>query len=144
MAHPDQLEALKADPGLWRGAVEEMLRYDSPVQNTARVCQRPVEIAGTRLQPGHVVVPMLGGANRDPAVFADPDRFDVTRSNARDHLSFSGGVHYCLGAALARLEGEVGLKALFDRHPDLAIDGPRAAGAPGCCAATPRYRWWRQ
>jgi cytochrome P450 len=123
MAHPDQLARLQAEPTLWRGAVEEMLRYDSPVQNTARVCQRPVEIAGIELQPGHVVVPMLGGANRDPAVFTDPGRFDVTRANARDHLSFSGGVHYCLGAALARLEGEVGLKALFDRHPGLAIDG---------------------
>ncbi|MDG6103365.1 cytochrome P450 [Dactylosporangium aurantiacum] len=123
MTHPDELGKLRDDPGRWRGAVEEMLRYDSPVQNTARVCQRPVEIAGVRLQPGHVVVPMLGGANRDPAVFDDPGRFDVTRPNARDHLSFSGGVHYCLGAALARLEGEIGLKALFDRHPGLVIDG---------------------
>jgi cytochrome P450 len=123
MAHPGQLQVLREDPALWRGAVEEMLRYDSPVQNTARVCQRPVEIAGTRLQPGHVVVPMLGGANRDPAVFADPGRFDVTRPNAREHLAFSGGVHYCLGAALARLEGEVGLRTLFERHPGLAADG---------------------
>ena len=66
---------------------------------------------------------MLGGANRDPAVFAGPDRFDVTRGNAREHLSFSGGVHYCLGAALARLEGEIGLRMLFERYPDLRVDG---------------------
>jgi cytochrome P450 len=129
MSHPDQFAKLQRDPGLWRGAVEEMLRYDSPVQNTARVCRRPVEIAGVQLQPGHVVVPMLGGANRDPAVFADPARFDVTRANARDHLSFSGGVHYCLGAALARLEGEVGLRTLFDRHPGLAPQ-PGPDGVP--------------
>ncbi|MFF5228553.1 cytochrome P450 [Dactylosporangium sp. NPDC000521] len=123
MAHPEQLRLLREDPSRWRGAVEEMLRFDSPVQNSARICQRPVEIAGTELQPGHVVVPMLGGANRDPAVFTDPGRFDITRANARDHLSFSGGVHYCLGAALARLEGEVGLRTLFDRHPGLTVAG---------------------
>ncbi|MDI5943093.1 cytochrome P450, partial [Micromonospora sp. DH15] len=70
---------------------------------------------------GEVVVPMMGGANRDPAVFADPDRFDVTRANARDHLSFSSGVHYCLGAALARLECQVGLAAFFERYPDAAL-----------------------
>ncbi|MET7426560.1 cytochrome P450 [Dactylosporangium sp. NPDC005555] len=125
MAHPAQLAVLRSSPELWRGAVEEMLRFDSPVQSTARVCQRPVTVAGVALRPGHVVVPMLGGANRDPAVFTDPAVFDVTRANARDHLSFSGGVHYCLGASLARLEGEVGLRTLFDRHPDLAV-----AGAP--------------
>jgi cytochrome P450 len=66
----------------------------------------------------------LGGANRDPAVFADPDRFDVTRANAAEHVAFSSGAHFCLGARLARLEGEIGLRALFDRFPELALDGP--------------------
>jgi cytochrome P450 len=123
MEHPDQLAILHGEPHRWQNAVEETLRYDSPVQVTARVCRRPADIAGQRIEPGNVVMAMLGGANRDPAVFADPDRFDVTRANAREHLSFSGGVHYCLGAALARLEGEIGLRMLFERYPDLRIDG---------------------
>jgi cytochrome P450 len=123
MAHPEQLAILRDEPHRWPGAVEEALRYDSPVQVTARVCRRGTEVAGNAIAPGHVVMAMLGGANRDPAVFADPDRFDVTRANARDHLSFSGGVHYCLGAALARLEGEIGLRMLFERYPDLRLDG---------------------
>jgi cytochrome P450 len=121
--HPEQLHSLGADPERWRNAVEEILRYDSPVQTTARVCRTETEVAGVRLRPGQVVATMLGGANHDPAVFTDPDRFDVTRANAREHLSFSGGVHYCLGAALARLEGQVALRALFDRHPDLGLAG---------------------
>ncbi|WP_432824885.1 cytochrome P450 [Dactylosporangium sp. CA-092794] len=123
MRHPDQLAVLRDRPERWPNAVEETLRYDSPVQLTARVCQRPAELGGRRIEPGQVVMAMLAGANRDPAVFADPDAYDVTRPNARDHLSFSGGVHYCLGAALARLEGEIGLRMLFERYPDLRIDG---------------------
>jgi cytochrome P450 len=121
--HPEQLHLLGADPDRWRNAVEEILRYDSPVQTTARVCRTDTEVAGVRLRPGQVVATMLGGANRDPAVFTDPDRFDVTRANAREHLSFSGGVHYCVGAALARLEGQIALRALFDRYPDLGLAG---------------------
>jgi cytochrome P450 len=123
MERPEQLALLREEPQRWPNAVEEMLRYDSPVQVTARVCQQPVEVAGVRLRPGHAVMAMLGGANRDPAVFDEPGRFDVTRAGARDHLSFSGGVHYCIGAALARLEGEIGLRMLFDRYPGLRIAG---------------------
>ncbi|MFY1577067.1 cytochrome P450 [Verrucosispora sp. WMMD703] len=123
LAHPEQLALLRAEPHRWPNAVEEILRYDSPVQTTARYCRTDTEVAGVRLRRGEVVVPMLGGANRDPAVFADPDRFDVTRGNARDHLAFSSGAHYCLGANLARLEGEIGLRSLFERYPDLALDG---------------------
>ncbi|WP_426503706.1 cytochrome P450 [Dactylosporangium sp. McL0621] len=123
MRHPEQLAILREEPGRWGNAVEETLRFDSPVQVTARVCRRATEFGGERIEPGHVVMAMLGGANRDPAVFTEPDTFDVTRTNAREHLSFSGGVHYCLGAALARLEGEIGLRMLFERYPDLRIDG---------------------
>lgn len=123
LAHPEQLALLRAEPSRWPNAVEEILRYDSPVQTTARFCRTDTELAGVRLRRGDVVVPMLGGANRDPAVFADPDRFDVTRANAREHLSFSSGPHYCLGASLARLEGEIGLRSLFARYPDLALGG---------------------
>ncbi|WBB78080.1 cytochrome P450 [Micromonospora sp. WMMD882] len=124
LAHPEQLALLRAEPGRWPNAVEEILRHDSPVQTTARYCRADTELAGVPLRRGEVVVPMLGGANRDPAVFVDPDRFDVTRSNARDHLSFSSGAHYCLGASLARLEGEIGLRSLFERYPDLTLAGP--------------------
>jgi cytochrome P450 len=123
IAHPDQRESLGQDPQRWRNAVEEILRYDSPVQNTGRICRTATEVAGRPIRPNSVVSVLIGGANRDPAVFEDPDRFDVTRANAREHLAFSGGVHFCLGAALARLEGRIALQALFSRYPDLALAG---------------------
>lgn len=122
--HPEQLEILRADPALWRNAVEETLRFDSPVQNTARHAVRPTTVDGVPIARHVLVALMLAGANRDPAVFTDPHTFDVTRANAKDHLAFSAGPHYCLGAALARMEGEIGLRMLFDRFPDLAADGP--------------------
>jgi len=123
--HPDQLDRLRAEPALWSNAVDEVLRFDSPVQRTGRVAQRDTELAGVRVPAGQPVMTLLGGANRDPEVFDDPQRFDVARPNAGEHVAFSSGIHYCLGAGLARMEGEVGLRALFERFPDLA-----AAGAP--------------
>jgi cytochrome P450 len=122
--HPEQLALLKAEPERWSNAVDEILRFDPPVQRTGRVAHRDAEVAGEHLRAGQVVITMLAGANRDPAVFADPQRFDVTRANAGDHVAFSSGVHYCLGAGLARMEGEVGLRALFERFPDLAHSAP--------------------
>ncbi len=116
-----QLAALREDPSLWGNAVEEVLRLDPPVLMTARTCREETEVAGQRIPEGALVATLLGGANRDPEVFADPERFDVTRDNARDHLAFSSGRHHCLGASLARMEGEVGLRALFDRFPDLQV-----------------------
>ncbi|SNT06102.1 cytochrome P450 [Rhodococcoides kyotonense] len=121
--NPDQLEILKHDPTLWPGAVDEMLRLESPVQLTARLAKRDMTIEGIELEQGDLVVLVLAGANRDPAVFDDPYRFDVTRANAGKHLSFSGGRHYCLGASLAKAEAEVGLKTLFDRFPHLQSAG---------------------
>jgi len=121
--HPDQLELLRDDPSLWPNAVDEMLRYESPVQSTARWADRDVDVCGVTVPKGTLVLTFLGGANRDPAVFENPDVFDVRRPNARDHLSFSAGVHYCVGAALARAEGRIGLRRLFDRYPDLALAG---------------------
>jgi cytochrome P450 len=123
LAHPEQRAAVVDDPALTANAVEEVLRYDPSVQLTARVTRVRTELAGRPVRPGTMVVCALAGANRDPAVFDDPERFDVTRANAREHLSFAGGVHYCLGASLARLEGEVGLRLLLQRYPDLALDG---------------------
>ncbi|MGV0991907.1 MAG: cytochrome P450 [Mycobacterium sp.] len=120
---PDQLAALTEDPSLWPSAVEEILRLDSPVQLTARVALTDTEVAGTHVQAGEVVIICLAAANRDPKVFADPHRFDVHRANAGRHLAFSGGRHFCLGAALARIEGEVGLRSFFERFPDAQLAG---------------------
>ena len=120
--HPDQLARLREQPDLWANAVDEVLRLDPPVLLTGRTVVRDSEFAGVRVSRGAVVTTLLAGANRDPEVFADPDRFDVARANAADHVSFSSGRHYCLGAALARMEGEVGLRAIFDRFPDLALE----------------------
>lgn len=123
-AHPDQLVRLRAEPALWPTAVDEILRFDSPVQRTGRIAHRDTEVDGERVAAGRIVVTLLGGANRDPAVFTDPQTFDVGRAGAGEHIAFSSGIHYCLGAALARMEGEVGLRALFDRFPDLTPAGP--------------------
>ncbi|WP_067675906.1 cytochrome P450 [Nocardia miyunensis] len=121
--HPDQLAKLREDPELWPNAVEEVLRFDAPVQNTGRVALREVEYEGIRMPKGTTIVLSLAGANRDPKVFAAPDRFDITRDNAKDHLTFSSGIHACLGASLARMEAVHALRALFDRFPDLQLDG---------------------
>ena len=122
-AHRDQWDALRAAPEGWANAVEEVLRFDSPVQITGRTAKADVELGGRTVRAGMRVTTMLGAANRDPEVFADPAGFDVTRANARDHLAFSGGIHYCVGAGLARLEGVVGLQALTERFPALRVEG---------------------
>lgn len=119
--HPDQLALARERPDLWPNVVEEVLRYDSPVQMTLRSAYADVDVSGHLVPQGEPVVTFLGGANRDPEVFDDPQRFDVTRTNANEHVSFSSGVHYCLGAGLARLEGAVALRTLYDRFPDLRV-----------------------
>ncbi|MCB0933319.1 MAG: cytochrome P450 [Mycobacterium sp.] len=120
---PDQRALLTADPSLWPGAVEEILRLESPVQLTARVARADTTVAGATVRRGEMVVIYLAAANRDPAVFADPHRFDITRPNAGRHLAFSGGRHFCLGAALARTEGEAGLRRFFTHFPDAQLAG---------------------
>ena len=119
--HPKELLRLREDPSLWGNAVDEVLRFDPPVFLTGRFALRETELAGQRVPAGSIVTTILAGANRDPEVFTDPHTFDVTRENARDHLAFSAGRHYCLGAALARMEGEVGLRVLHERFPDLRV-----------------------
>jgi cytochrome P450 len=120
--HPSQLARLRVAPELWPNAVDEVLRFDPPVLLTRRRASRTgATLAGTYLEPWTSVTAILAGANRDPKVFANPGLFDVERENAREHLSFSFGRHYCLGASLARMEGEVGLRAIFDRYPDLRL-----------------------
>ncbi|MBU2111585.1 MAG: cytochrome P450, partial [Actinobacteria bacterium] len=112
---------LREQPELWSNAVDEVLRHDPPVLLTGRFAARRTTVAGVELPAGSLVTTLLAGANRDPDVFEDPHTFDVARENARDHVAFSAGRHYCLGAALARMEGEVGLRALHERFPDLAV-----------------------
>jgi cytochrome P450 len=122
--NPDQLGILRAEPDLWPNAVDEILRLESPVQMTARVADKELEIAGRRVPKDAFVAMIIAAANRDPEVFENPTQLDVRRENASRHLAFSGGRHFCLGAALARLEGEVGLRSLFDRFPELSTVGP--------------------
>jgi cytochrome P450 len=133
---PEHLDTLRRRPELWPNAVEEILRLDSPVQLTARVAARDVEVAGTQVRRGDLLLIYLAAANRDPSVFDDPHRFDIERPNAGRHLAFSGGRHFCLGAALARAEGEVGLRTFFDRFPEA-----RAAGT-GSRRETRVLRGW--
>lgn len=124
LEHPDQLALLREDPELWPSAVEEILRYESPLQMTARTALCDREIAGVSIPKGAVVVLLIRGANRDPNVFDRPNVFDITRENARDHLAFATGIHVCLGAALARIEATTTLRELFARYPDLHLSAP--------------------
>ena len=116
----DQWERLKTDPDLIPNAIEELLRFDSSVQMTGRATVAEVEVGGVTLPAGESVVMLLGAANRDPAQYADPDRLDVGRQNIRP-MSFGGGIHHCLGAQLARLEGELVFTALIERFPNLEL-----------------------
>ncbi|MEU3744605.1 MULTISPECIES: cytochrome P450 family protein [Streptomyces] len=122
LAHPEQLAALRADPELLDGAIEESLRYDGPVEtSTFRFTREPVTIGGTEIPAGASVLVAIGALDRDPARFPDPDRFDIRR-DTRGHLAFGHGMHYCLGAPLARLEGRIALRTLLDRFPRLELD----------------------
>jgi cytochrome P450 len=121
--HPEQRALLLTEPQRWPDAVEEVLRHDSPVQMTVRSAYTDTEVDGIPVAAGQGIVLFLGGANRDPRVFADPDTFDITRPNAGEHLSFSAGVHFCLGASLARIEAVCGLRTLYERHPRLQVSG---------------------
>ncbi|WP_181781574.1 cytochrome P450 family protein [Pseudonocardia pini] len=124
LTHPDQLDRLQADPSLWPTAVHELMRLYGPVsQVRVRYATEAVEIGGVVIPAGATVQPILLSANGDPREFDDPERFDVTRvpDRGEGHVGFGHGAHYCLGAALARQEGEVALRALFTRFPDLRL-----------------------
>jgi cytochrome P450 len=120
LRHPGELARLRSDPhSLLPGAVAEMLRYEGSVNMVPRHTVQPYAVGDTVVPPGQVLFFMLGAANRDPAVFAEPDRFDITRS-PNPHLAFGAGIHYCVGAPLARLEGEIAFERLLARYPRLA------------------------
>jgi cytochrome P450 len=119
-AHPHQRAALCADPARLSGAVEEVLRFESPVQNMGRVTTEPVAFHDTEIPAGARVLLVIGAANRDPVVWPQPERFDVTRAVGR-RVAFGGGIHACLGANLARLEARVALGCLLDRHPHYGV-----------------------
>lgn len=121
LRHPDQLRRLQQDPALIRSAVEELLRYDNSVQRVTRIVVGQVEVGGQTLDDGEFVSPVVAAANRDPEWFPDPNRLDLGRTHNR-HLSFGNGPHFCLGAPLARLEGEVAIGALVRRLPALQLD----------------------
>ncbi|HUN51705.1 MAG TPA: cytochrome P450 [Candidatus Sulfotelmatobacter sp.] len=121
--NPDQLELLRRKPELTPNAIEELLRYDSSVQLTGRTALEDVEVGGVLVEKGDSVLSLLGAANRDPAVYPDPDKLDITRQNIRP-MSFGGGIHYCLGAQLARIEGEVAIATLLRRMPTFRLDDP--------------------
>jgi cytochrome P450 len=122
--NPDQLKLLRENPLLAPNAIEELLRYDSSVQGTGRTALEDVEVGGTAIRKGEAVFCLLGAANRDPAVYPDPDRLDITRTNIRP-LPFGGGIHFCLGAQLARIEAEIAIATLLRRIPNLTLDNTK-------------------
>lgn len=119
---PDQLAKLRQSPELIAPAVDELLRFDGPVQITQRVVLEDIEAAGCPVKAGDEILLILGAANRDPAVFADPHTLDVTR-DARRHVAFGGGIHHCLGAVLARMEGQIAFQTLLDRFSQIELAG---------------------
>jgi cytochrome P450 len=126
LRHPAELRKLRDNPGLVGSAVEELLRFDGPVQRTARIPSEDITIGGQTIGKGEMVMPFLGAADRDPTQFPDPDRLDITRSDNR-HIGFGMGIHFCLGAPLARMEGQIAINTLLARLPrlTLATDQPR-------------------
>ncbi|WRZ89713.1 cytochrome P450 [Streptomyces sp. NBC_01007] len=131
LGHPDQLASVRADMTLLDGAIEETLRYEGPVENaTFRYALEPLDIGGEAIASGEEVMIGLTAADRDGVRYPAPDRFDIRRET-RGHLAFGHGIHYCLGAPLARLEAQVALRSLLERCPDLALDGPPSGWLPG-------------
>jgi cytochrome P450 len=120
LRHPEELAKLKADPGLAAGAVEEILRYESPVAITSRVASAERQVGGCPVHPRQAMMVSLHAANRDPEVFDAPDRFDITRKHA-PHVAFGGGSHICIGAPLARIEAKHAFVKLFQRYPNLSL-----------------------
>ena len=120
LKHPHQMQHLRNHPGLLDAAIDELLRYDSPVQLNGRCAREGVELGGKRIRAGDVVISVIGAANRDPEVFENPDALDIGRRE-KSHLSFGRGIPYCLGASLAVLEARVAFAALLDRFASIRL-----------------------
>jgi cytochrome P450 len=129
MQHPDETAELRENPEMIRSAVEELLRYESPVQFTARVLKEDIEICGQRIPKRWSILCMLGAANRDPKQFKEPNQLNLKRLN-NQHLAFSAGPHFCIGSQLARLEGQIAIRSLVQRFPKMRLTGPRPEWAP--------------
>ncbi len=124
LRHPDQLEQLRADHTLIPTAIEELLRYESPIQYTSRLAPEDVQMGGKTIYKRQAVIAVIGAANRDPERFPDPDRLDIGRQENR-HLAFAWAAHFCFGAPLARLEGQVAFESILSRMPQLSLEpGP--------------------
>jgi cytochrome P450 len=136
LKNPGELAKLRDDPGLVVSAVEEVLRYEAPVDITARIASRDMEIGGCPVRQTQAVLTSLRGANRDPAVFPDPHRFDITRKDA-PHIAFGGGTHICIGAPLARIEAQLAIQSFFQRFPNARLSDP---GAPPQWREMPFFR----
>jgi hypothetical protein len=130
LSNRDQWELLVREPQLIDSAVEEVLRYDCPVQFTSRLSGEPIEIGGQTIQPGEIILGVLGAANRDPWRFPNPDRLDIRRSDNR-HLSFGSGIHFCLGAALAKMEAKIAILELVTRFPKMRLAKKRVKWLKG-------------
>ena len=126
LGDPDGWQRLRQDPALIPAAIEEMLRYDSPVQLTSRIATEDAEAGGSVIAAGRAVIVSIGGANRDPAVFDRPDEFRIDRPDPGRHLAFSLGIHHCIGASLARLEARIAIEELTRRYPSLELAAPPA------------------
>jgi cytochrome P450 len=143
LRHPDQLQLLLDDPSLLPSAVEELLRYESPIQHTARVAHEDINLGGKQIRRGQSVIAVIAAGNRDPERFDDPDRLDLTRENNR-HLAFGWAAHFCFGAPLARIEGQIAFGALVQRLRNLELASDRLEwhenlGLRGLCALPVRF-----
>jgi cytochrome P450 len=125
LAHPDQLALLRQNPALLTSTIEESLRYESPVSRQPRLMKDDIELHGKKLRKGQMAFQMLNAANRDPAYFTDPDKFDIQRENNK-HLAFGYGIHFCVGAVLARAEGAIAIGTTIRRLPNLRLVNPEA------------------
>jgi len=127
LTNPDQLDLLRSEPSLLPSAIEELLRFNGPVQATGRVAKEDIEIGGTTVKQGQIAFALLGSANHDASKFPEPERLDLRR-NPTDHMAFGDGIHFCLGAPLARAEAQIAFEEILRRFPKIELAGEPAWG----------------